>query len=551
MKKLFTLLLAAASLAACQNDGRENAVPQSDRVAIDPIITRATEVNFEKDDRIGLTILRGETAYASNTLLTFADGVFSGSLVWYSEAAQTSTLIAYYPYDEAGAPTSFSVAADQTTGYGASDLMAAVKSGVTPSAGAVNMVFKHQMSKILINVTNDSGSDISTVKLQGSIPAATVDLAALTVAVDETAAAADITAQQVEANTTYRALVVPQTVGFQLCVTTAAGQTLTQSLATMTLKQGGQYTVNVRVTSDDLKVTASGEIENWTDEGVIPEAPAEVSFEEHDGYFLYDGERYNTVTLSNGTTWMAEPMRYIPEGLTPSSDPLADAHIWYPYQLTLNESAANINDTTATPLTDAESVRAKGYLYDFYAAFGNREVTAENCTGFEGVQGICPKGWHIPTRAEFYALCGLSNKAAEGESGNQTDETALFFDSGYKGGKTTLFSAAGWNYTLSGTRLQSNFASNPSYQGSIICDRNTVAGTTPAEYFGQPALTYIMSSTCYKPIYSTANPDELTNIQFFAQMTTFTTVYPEGRVNLAYIGTKSGMQLRCVKDQAR
>lgn len=550
MKKLFTILLAAASLAACQNDGKENVGPQSDRVAIDPIITRATEVNFEKDDQIGLTILRGETAYASNTLLTFADGLFSGNLVWYPEAAETSTLIAYYPYDAAGAPTKFSVAADQTTGYGASDLMAATKSDVLPSAASVNMIFKHQLAKILINVTNDSGSDIAAVKLQGSIPAAMVDLAALTVAVDETVAAADITAQQVEANTTYRVLIVPQTVAFKLAVSTVSGKTLTQSLASMALKQGGQYTVNVRVTPDDLKVTASGEIENWTDEGVIPEAPEEVSFEEHDGYFIYDGERYNTVTLSNGTTWMAEPMRYVPEGFTPSADPLAEAHIWYPYQLTLNESAANINDTTSAALTDAESVRAKGYLYDFYAAFGSKEVTVDNCTSFEGTQGICPKGWHIPTRAEFFALCGLSNKAAEGETGNQTDETALFYDSGYKGGKTTLFNAAGWNYTLSGTRMQSNFAATPSYQGSIICDRNTVAGTTPAEYIGQPALTYIMSSTCYKPIYSTANPDELTNIQFFAQMTTFTTVYAEGRVNLAYIGTKSGMQLRCVKDKA-
>ena len=52
----------------------------------------------------------------------------------------------------------------------------------------------------------------------------------------------------------------------------------------------------------------------------------------------------------------------------------------------------------------------------------------------------------------------------------------------------------------------------------------------------------------YKPIYSTANPDELTNIQFFGQMTTFTSIYPEGRINVAYVSTLSGQQLRCVKD---
>ena len=42
---------------------------------------------------------------------------------------------------------------------------------------------------------------------------------------------------------------------------------------------------------------------------------------------------------------------------------------------------------------------------------GGKEVTEENCYEFEGAQGICPEGWHIPTRPEFVGLCGLSNKA--------------------------------------------------------------------------------------------------------------------------------------------
>lgn len=549
MKKLFTLLLAAASLAACQNDGEENTVPQSDRVTIDPIITRATEVNFEKDDRIGLTILKGETAYSENTLLTFADGVFSGDLVWYPEAAETSTLIAYFPYDAAGAPTSFSVATDQTTGYGASDLMAAVKNDVTPSANAVNMVFKHQLSKILINVANESGSDIGAVRLQGSIPTAAVDLAALTVAVDPSAAAADITAQQVEANTTYRALVVPQSVAFELAVTTAAGKTLTQSLASMTLKQGGQYTVNVRVTPDDLKVTASGEIENWTDEGVIPEAPAEVSFEEHDGYFLYDGERYNTVTLPNGTTWMAEPMRYVPAGLTPSSDPLADAHIWYPYEL-IDAESTSVNADSATPLTDAASIRKYGYFYDMQAALG-REITPENCYDFEGAQGICPKGWHIPTRMEYVALCGNSvwrEGDADPSPAQLFDTSAPFYNEAYKGAKIVSLNEAGWNFVPSGVRMSTGYTATPRYQLTIVNAKNS----TLTDLYNQPALSYVMTSSCHKPIYSTADPTVLNNIQYFSLMSTFTLAnYPEGRLSVAYLSILAGQQLRCVKDQAK
>lgn len=555
MKKILTILMTAGAFAACQtSDDNGPVTPDAARVTISPVITRALETSFESGDRIGLTIRQGETDYATNALLTYADNVFAGSLTWYTVSETTSTLTAYYPYDQAGAPTTFTVQTDQNTGrnYTNSDLMASSKSDVTPSDNAISMPFKHLFTKILIETVNTSGSAISEVILQGSVPTAAVDIAAQTVTVAE-AAAADIKAQQAEADKTYRAIVIPQTVAFTLTVKTADGKEWSTPLASATLVKGGQYTVNAAVTPEGLKVSLTGEIENWGDEGVIPPATDEVPFEEFpaENYFMYDGERYSTVTLSNGTTWMAEAMRYIPDGLTPSADATADAHIWYPYKLTLKDGATSINDTTSEALTDAESVKAKGYLYDFYAALGKKEVTVENCNDFEGAQGICPKGWHIPTRAELFDLCGLSNKAAEGETGNQTNESALFYDANYTGGNMALFNAAGWNYPLSGTRLQSNFTSAPSYQSSIICDRNTVEGTTPAAYFGQPALTYIMTSTCYKPIYSTSNPDELTNIQFFAQMTTFTTKYPEGRINLAYIGIKSGVQLRCVKDKAQ
>ena len=56
------------------------------------------------------------------------------------------------------------------------------------------------------------------------------------------------------------------------------------------------------------------------------------NFTENEGSFTYYGETYKTVTLENGSVWMAEPLRYIPEGYTVSSDPKdGNAHIWYPY----------------------------------------------------------------------------------------------------------------------------------------------------------------------------------------------------------------------------
>lgn len=544
MKKVLLSLLALASVIACEKEEATD-IPSlgGEIVKISPVITKVTDVNFEDGDRIGLSIFKNDAYYAENALLTFGDGVFAGDLVWYTEGAETSVLTAYYPYSASGMPETFAVQANQTEGYEESDLIAGTKSDVTPSSAAVTVGFKHLLSKIMLDIDNQSGSELTSVKLSGSRISASVDLSSLTVAVDESGSAEDITMQAVKAGEQYRAIVIPQTVAFALTVTTASGKTLTQNLASVDLKQGGQYTMSATVVEDNLSVNLSGEITNWTDEGEIgPATPSgEVQFEEYDGYFVYDGVTYPTVTLSNGSVWMAKNLSYLPDGYTPSADGTdPEAHILYPYELVNDGGTPSaINASSAKALTDAESIEEKGYLYDAYAIFGVDEITSENIHSFEGAQGICPPGWHVPTRAEYFALCGLSNKDDSGEeTGNQTDENALFYDAGYKGGKRTLFNDAGWNYQLAGCRQLSGSSDARIYKYSLT--QLYSANTTLTDYLGQPALNYIMSSTGYESSVGT--------LQFFSQMTTFTKVYPEGRVNVAYATVGTATPVRCVKD---
>ena len=312
-----------------------------------------------------------------------------------------------------------------------------------------------------------------------------------------------------------------------------------QKLVSTDLVQGGQYSVNIRVLPDNIIVTLSGEIENWTDEGEIKGDDSEVPFEEHDGYFIYDGITYNTVTLSNGTTWMAEPLRYVPDGYTPSSDPAADSHIWYPYELVTVDGTL-----TAKALQDEASIKQYGYLYDIHAALSGKAVTPENCYDFEGAQGICPKGWHIPTRAEYFSLVGNSTKDADGNS-LENGKDALFYDTAYDGGKIPTLNEAKFNYQFSGVRMSTGYSAVPKYQATAITSSNS----TVTEWFGKPSMSYYMTSTAYKPIYSTSTGD-LTNIQFFGLMSTFSMAkYPEGRLSLSYISVLSGQTVRCVKNQ--
>jgi uncharacterized protein (TIGR02145 family) len=524
MKKLLPLMmLATALLAACQQD-ENNTGASAEPVSISPVITRATDVNFETGDQIGLTITKADgTVYAANQQMTY-DGVFSGNLNWYSEGNDKSTLLAYYPYSSTGVPTTFSIAADQsTTGYETSDLMAASKGDVMPTVNSVTMVFKHLLTRIAINVDNESGSDVKSIVLQGAKPTATLNLTTLSATIDATSTAADITTHPITANqtTAYYAIVVPQTVAFTVVVTTADGKQLSQSLVSTELEGGLQYNVGIRVLPNNIEVSLSGQITQWGDGGAIGPDTQGPSYEEHETYFLYDGVQYNFTTLANGSTWMTTPMRYVPTGLTPSSDPTNDnAHIWYPY---------SSDGTNTTALTDDASIAQYGYLYDMQAALG-KEITADNFTTFEGAQGICPPGWHIPTQLEWYNLVG----ATTGTAPSGADANPLFYDATIKGAKaTSLIDAI--NFQFTGFRSKSSATTTGSYSAGII-------DTAPlAQWSGRPKMSYYMSSTAYAASKSQ---------QFFGVMSTINGSYPEGRLTLSYSAPSNGVPLRCVKNPA-
>lgn len=538
MKKSLTFIFAAALLVSCQQEENETTTPSDSRITISPVITRATEVNFETGDKIGVTIIQnGDFVYAENKLMTFNDGVFAGDLLWYPEGNDKSQIVAYYPYREGNTPTSFSVEADQTTGYGASDLMAASNKDVLPTVNTITMNFKHLLTKLVINVTKEVEANITSIALKGSIPTATLDLAALTVTADANVAATNITAQVVETNKTYRALIVPQTVALTLEVATSDGKTLSQKLTSTTLAQGGQYSVNIRVLPDDIEVKLIGDIENWTDEGEIG-ADNEIPFEEHlnENYFLYDNVKYNTVTLANGTTWMAEPLIYLPKGYTPSTDPTADSHVWYPYEIKADGA------TVAT--TEESAIKELGYLYDFQVALGGKEITESNLNSFEGAQGICPKGWHIPTRLEYFNLVGKTTNDVDGKVPADGDK-ALFYDAVYDGAKISSLNNAGFNYQFSGVRMATSLTGAGSYQKTAIAEDANIQ----TAWHGKPAMNYLMTSIAFKPVYNSTS-GLLTNIQFFGLMSTINAKYSEGRLSLSYVSIKAGMQLRCVRDQA-
>lgn len=235
----------------------------------------------------------------------------------------------------------------------------------------------------------------------------------------------------------------------------------------------------------------------------------------------YGGETYGVKyfkdTKGGGLYWMTENLRYLPEGVVASSNP-AEGSVFYPY---------HVVDGTPQALTDAESVKKLGYLYAPAFATGVGELTADNVASFEGTKGICPEGWYIPTREDYYQLCGASNKINNEEAAPGNLEGAVLWDTEAGYGSIAKSYEVGFNFTFSG------YVNNGAYLKTVANETTTDV----PEYVGKNAMSYLLSSTGHMG----------NKAQFTGMMSTFTRNYLKGRLSVAYINANTGVGVRCVK----
>ena len=392
------------------------------------IRTRVTGLHFDTGDRIGLTISKGSAPYAENVPMTYDGTAFTASgLSWYNDLNEKSVLMAYYPYAEGGRPDEFTVSSDQTQGNGPSDLLAAVKTDVTPVSAPVGMIFYHVMSQLTIVVSNSSSAAVTGVSVGGLVPTAEIDYSAPKAAAKSGVAAAEVKACEVKSGATYRAILVPQQAALTVTVTTDDGRSHTKTLSSAQLESGRRYDMSVLVTNEEIQISLSGDIGDWEDGGSLDGSGG--GDDGDDSQTLsYGGVTYRTTTVGE-TVWMAENLRYVPD------EALLTKGIWYPDG---NE--------------DAEYVREHGMLYSFTVALGGAQVVSG-----APVRGICPEGWHLPYIDELQTLaagpdCGFTlagmwnsvskNYVSSAKSGYLMSATT---DDGGSSYSALLFYASGGN----------------------------------------------------------------------------------------------------------
>ena len=301
-----------------------------------------------------------------------------------------------------------------------------------------------------------------------------------------------------------------------------------QSDVTLELEQGPAGSFQVLATVPACPVFEGRKVEfdysastqAGTDAGMF-------GFNQDGGIIVYGGETYHAVQMKDNNWWMIENLRYVPAGMTPSDNKNAVTNgIWYPLVIDeLNEDKATVKFSTA-----AADIKANGYLYSTEVALGLKpgDITVDNAGNYEGVQGICPSGWHIPTKAD---IVGLVGKTADK---NDTNPNAPYFDADLNGGNGSVakLNADGWNAGAWGAVSIANTAATT----------GTTMGAIKAYQKGMNT-GYIAGSTMRQ--VTTNDDGTLKNVQYVAFMPNMNT----GTFNGAWNNYRNGVSVRCVKNK--
>ena len=253
--------------------------------------------------------------------------------------------------------------------------------------------------------------------------------------------------------------------------------------------QGATTTANVNVT---LKKSAP-----------VPPTPGENEMVD-----ARDNHVYKTVKIGE-QTWMAENLAYLPVVNKPETAiTCAGEPFYYVWNYDGEDKAAAKN---------TDEYKMYGVLYNWYAAMNQQNATGGDAEAIpSGIKGICPDGWHLPSKAEWKKLEGYVASQLDPVKGNVwTDDFGdEYSDSDCKNVWSALTSLEGWAES-GNTSTNPDLANGPrnTFKFNLIpsgeCFQTGTFGTSKSmTYFwttdmqSQGAGNISFSNNDYLPTYS-------------------------------------------------
>ena len=245
-----------------------------------------------------------------------------------------------------------------------------------------------------------------------------------------------------------------------------------------------------------------------------------------------DNHEYKIVTIGE-QIWMAENLAYLPSVSKPEDAATSDGD---PLYFVFNYDGKDVNAAKAT-----KEYKTYGVLYNWYAAMNQKNATGGNADAIpSGIQGICPNGWHLPSKAEWKKLENFVADELAPVEGNvwTDDEGNKYSDKDCKNVWSALtgkLDADGWGE-------------------SGMIDENPDLAKGPRDTYG---FNVIPAGQCYQS-GSFEMPKSQSRTDFWS---TDQATYGAGTVyfsNMSYglgyssdkggIQVKRGLSVRCVKD---
>ena len=290
-KNILFLAVASLLLVACDNQSLDNQYSNEIRINASLGETRATLSNFEQGDKMSLyaveyngeDVAEVQTAgnYINNEEMTYDGSEWSSArTLYWSE--NPCDFYGFYPYRPTGSMKDvyFEVVADQSKptadgllgGYEASDLMWAKAEKVSRNDGAVNLLFHHMMTRVVVEIVRGASyegelpEDI-TVHLYNMATTAIVDWTAGNLEVYPLGSRNTITMRQLDADS-FDAIVVPQFIERRTPLVEITMEGIAYLLETsMSFRPGKQHTLTLTLnTSPDqekIEIDIDGDISDW------------------------------------------------------------------------------------------------------------------------------------------------------------------------------------------------------------------------------------------------------------------------------------------------
>ena len=279
------MLLLCIAICSCEGDTIDSnklGKPLQLKAEINGLTTRASNSSWDKDDAIGIYMLKSGQTLNSSALKKNAQYVTSGSSsfeptdetdqIIFPFNGSSVDLIGYYPYRKEITNFSYDVDLSNQSVQADIDLLYSTNAkGVSSGNPNVNMLFTHQLSKIVLNINHGTAFNLNDLSVIISNTATKASFDLVTGTLSSASALGDVELKINIAESIVEAILLPTNNLSGMHLWFIIGEefevyklSLSEALNINAFQKSTKYTYNVTLFGNESVMITGGNITDWT-----------------------------------------------------------------------------------------------------------------------------------------------------------------------------------------------------------------------------------------------------------------------------------------------